>query len=122
MTSKIKATSPAPAGIQGETALKNQANHNTPLSNTTKPAASNPKITPSTKPKPSSYPAPGSLLYHSQAVGVRRLINDQYFRGVMEGRQQAAMEMARCLDLLLQKHDHIALAGSCVAEGEEGAK
>jgi hypothetical protein len=43
-----------------------------------------------------------------------RLINSEYQRGFMEGQHQAAMEFAECIDRLLAKHDHVAVAGRVV--------
>lgn len=53
---------------------------------------------------------------HVHGVTQRRLINSEYQRGFMEGQQKAALEFAECIDRLLGKFDHVALAGRLVFE------
>lgn len=51
---------------------------------------------------------------HVSYIKERRLINAEYKRGFMEGQQEAAMVFARCVDTLLQQHDHVATASNFI--------
>lgn len=51
-----------------------------------------------------------SMKKHVASVNERRLINSEYQRGFMEGQHSAAMELAECIDRLLDKFNHVARA------------
>ncbi len=47
---------------------------------------------------------------HVKGIKTRRLINSEYQRGFMEGQQAAALSFAGCIDGLLQRYNHVAIA------------
>jgi len=55
-----------------------------------------------------------TLTEHVEDVVKRRLMNEEYQRGYMEGQHQAALEFAEIVDRLLSRYDHIAVAGKIV--------
>lgn len=60
-----------------------------------------------------------SFADHVKAAQDRRLNNSEYQRGYLEGEQAAALAMAKVVDAILHKYDHLATYWSFVEEGEE---